>query len=574
MRTLDTAGMAAAVVFAFAVADGLAPVVGAAPYDVLARQVPRLLVTRLNGGGDRGVRFFPFLGKIDGERTFLRLGAMLEPQALVQLHRQGDARLLCDGMLRSGFLHFRVVDAIDQRVLADHELPFDPCRPLDALVRLEFDLMGLLGWSGRPQPAPDLGGEALGWFLVLKDALLRREADLADPADDPLRPARRCVELAAANAEVQELVLAFAAQLLRAGQQRAEVAVLLRDLAAVAPATTAACERISALAQAAGDQALAATTAARAAALEPQRSDLVERAAALLFRLERHDEVRALVDAARARGVASEAALAQLAAVCDRTGDRAGRRALTDELLQRDRLPVPVARLVVSFLLEEGRAAPARDVAARALVEEPRHAMLLFELARADLLLGATEAAARALRAALAAGVLPEVEPQARRLLRLAEVPGLWSGSRAVEDALAANDLPRALAVARDLVRRAATAADAWYLLGLVHHRRGNERRAERLLRRALRRDPDCADAHNRLGILLLTRGALQDGHGHLLRAHALAPHDASTRLHLAQACGLLGDQTAAALHVAAAERLGAEPSLVAAVRRSLPPSA
>ena len=38
----------------------LKPVVGAAPYDVLARQLPRLLVTRLNNGGDRGVRYFPF----------------------------------------------------------------------------------------------------------------------------------------------------------------------------------------------------------------------------------------------------------------------------------------------------------------------------------------------------------------------------------------------------------------------------------------------------------------------------------------------------------------------------------
>ena len=38
------------VVFAFAVEDGLAPVVGAAPFSVLARQVPRVLVEQLNAG--------------------------------------------------------------------------------------------------------------------------------------------------------------------------------------------------------------------------------------------------------------------------------------------------------------------------------------------------------------------------------------------------------------------------------------------------------------------------------------------------------------------------------------------
>jgi tetratricopeptide (TPR) repeat protein len=562
--------MATAVVFAFAVADGLPPVVGAAPYDVLARQLPRTLVTRLNGGGDRGVRFFPFLGHVGGQRTFLRLGELLDPAALVQLHKQGEARLLCDGMLRSGLLHFRVVDAIDQRVLADHELPFDPCRPLDALARLEFDLMGLLGWPGRPQPAPELDGEALGWFLVLKDALLRREANLHDPAPDPLRPARRCVELASHDADVVDLVLAFAAHLLRRGELRDEIAGLLAALAAAVPGPVALLERLSALALAAGAEQVAASTALRAAEQAPERNDLVERAAALLFRLERYDELQAIVGLARQRGVVSDAAIAQLAAVCDRTGDLARRRQLMDELLQRADLPVPVARLVVSFLLEEGRAEPARTVAARALILEPRHAMLQFEYARACLLLDATDAAARALQVAIEIGVSPEIGQQARRLLRLASVPGLWVGTQAVEKLLAAGDLQAALVAARTLVHRVGPVAEAWFLLGLVRHRLGQERRAERVLRRALRADELCADAHNRLGILLLTRGALPSGHSHLQRAHALAPHDASTLLHLAQACALLGQTADAERHVTRAERLGAESSLVAAVRRAI----
>ncbi|MBX3465010.1 MAG: tetratricopeptide repeat protein [Planctomycetes bacterium] len=568
--------MTAAVVFAFATADGLPPVAGAAPYDVLARQVPRLLVTRLNGGGDRGVRFFPFLGHVDGQRAFLRLAEPLDLPALVRLQGQSPARLLCDGWIRAGALELRVVDAEAQRLLLRQELPFDPRRPLDVLPRLEFELTGLLGWPGRPQPPLDLAGEALGWFLVLKDALLRCEANLHDPAPDPLRPARRCLELAPAHADVQEVVLAFAAHWLRRGERHEEVATLLQAFADRVARPAPVLERAAALAQAAGDEANAAMLAQRAAWLQPERADLVERAAALLFRAGRNDEVRALVETAHARGAASVAALAQLAAACDRGGDRERRRELIDDLRQRAGLPVPVARLVVSFLLEDGRAAEARDTAARVLAAAPQHAMLQFEYGRACLLLDETAAAAAALERALALGVLPAVEPQARRLQRLAAIPGLWTGARAVEQALAAGDLPRALAAARALVRAAGASADAWYLLGLVQHRCGRERRAERLLRQALRRDEACADAHNRLGVLLLTRGALAAGHHHLQRAHALAPHDPSTLLHLAQAAALLGDHEAAERHVAAAEGLGAEPGMVAAVRLSVqaPPAA
>ena len=80
--------MVDAVVFAFAVADGLQPVVGAAPFDVLARQLPRLLVGRINDGGDRGIRFFPFLGTVEGERRFVGLSRRLDPAQLAGLHKQ------------------------------------------------------------------------------------------------------------------------------------------------------------------------------------------------------------------------------------------------------------------------------------------------------------------------------------------------------------------------------------------------------------------------------------------------------------------------------------------------------
>ena len=203
-----------AVVFAFAVEDGLSPVIGAAPFDVLARQIPRILVGQLNGGGDRGVRFFPFLGPVDGARSFLRLREPLEPKALVALHKQDDVDLLVDGLLRQEQLVWRVLDG-DGAERMRIELPFDPLDPLGVLPRLTFELVGQLGWTGRVDPATQLRGEALGWFLVLKDELLRREANLPESGSQPLRAAAQCVELAGDDVEVQHLVSDFLALLPR-----------------------------------------------------------------------------------------------------------------------------------------------------------------------------------------------------------------------------------------------------------------------------------------------------------------------------------------------------------------------
>lgn len=562
--------MVVAVVFGFAVAEALPPVVGAAPYDVLSRQLPRLLVARLNGGGDRGARFFPFLGPVDGQRTLLVLREPFEPAQLALLHKQGDADLLVDGVLRQNVLHWRIVDGRTAQVLVEGDAPFDPLRPLDVLVRLEFEVTGLLGWSGRPQPPQPLAGPALGWFLVLKDALLRREAGLPEPSPDPLRPARHCVELAAHDDEVATAVLDFAAWLLRRGEQREALAALLRTLLAAAPARPAVSERLAALLHAAGDEQAAATAAARAAVACPERADLVERAAAWLFKLARYAEARAVVDHARLRGVASLAAKAQLAAVCDRLGDHAERRALTAELLAAGEVPPPVARLLVSFLLEDDRAAEACRAARSALAADPAQPVLHFDLGRACLLLDDAAGAALALREALARGLPPALVPAAQRYLRLAAVPGLWAGTQQVENALVAGDLAEALAAVRALVRTAGHAAETWFLVGIVRHKLGDSRRAEHALRRALRRDDALGDAHNRLGILLVSRGRAADGHAHLLRAHELAPHESSPLLHLAQACALLGRMAEAERHIAAAVRAGADPQLVEAVRREV----
>jgi Flp pilus assembly protein TadD len=562
--------MSGPVVFAFAVADGLVPVAGAAPYDVLARQLPRILVARLNGDADRGARFFPFLGPIDGKRTFLRPNQIFEPALLVQLHKQGDVPLLSDGMLRAGVLHWRVLDGRTGEVRATFDLPFDAKRPLDVLPRLEFELADRLGWAGRPAPLPRLTGEALGWYLVLKDELLRREANLVEPNPDPLRAARRCVALAGADLDVLGLVGDFVAHHLRQREHRAECAQVLAPVVALLPDDVAVLERYDALLLAAGDEAGAATVACRAARLAPQRPDLVERAAAQAFKVQRYQDVCEVVGRAHAAGAASAAALAQFAAACDRLDDQATRTRLVRELVGMDDLPVPVARLVVSFLLEDEQPGLARTVVNKALQKEPDHAMLHFELGRACLLLDDGDSASSALQRALQLGLQPVVAGQARRFLRLSTVPGLWATTQLVEKAIAAADLVAALAIARAFVRRAGRVAEAWFLYGLVLHKLGRLRRAERLLRRALRHDQESPDAHNRLGILLVASGRVAEGHALLHRAHLLAPTDPSPLLHLAQACALLGRMDEAEAHVDAAANRGADPRLLRAVRAEI----
>jgi Flp pilus assembly protein TadD len=120
-------------------------------------------------------------------------------------------------------------------------------------------------------------------------------------------------------------------------------------------------------------------------------------------------------------------------------------------------------------------------------------------------------------------------------------------------------------------VRAHRRSAEAWHQLGLVAHQRGRVRRAERALRRAIACDDRCSEAHNRLGVLLLTQGRVDDGHACLLRAHDLAPHDTSPLLHLAQAEALRGQRDAAEAYLAAAVRLGADPQVLAAIREDLP---
>lgn len=561
--------MSTAVVFAFAIADGLTPVVGAAPFDVLSRQIPRALVANLNGEEDRGLRFFPFLGPVDGKRGFLRLRELLEPKSLVALHKQGGVDLLVDGLIHQDRLVWRVVDGNTCELRLSIEVPFDPLDPFAVLPRLTFELSGLLGWTGQATSNLQLKGVSLGWYLVLKDELLRREASLPEATDDPLRAARQCVEHGGTDADSQQLVLDFLALLLRRGQHREGIAEVAKRLAPLL-CDSVKIDRLGGLMYAAGEERAAANLVVRAALRAGSKADLVERAASMAFKVGDDEGVAAVVAAARAADSVTPNMIAQLAASYDRSGDLNRRQELVEELLGHDDLAVPVARLVVSFLLEEDQPAIARTVVEAALKKAPDQSMLHYELGRACLLLDDTARAGVALRHALDLGLSEHLHVQANRLLRLSLVPGLWNGTHLVEKAISAGDLGAALGAVRALVRRVGPVAEAWLMFGIVQHKLGKMNRAERLLRRAVRYHDDCAEAHNRLGIVLLQSGRVQDGSVHLKKAHELSPKDTSTLLHLAQATALDGCPEVAEKHINEAEKLGADPQLVQAVRREI----
>lgn len=561
--------MTVAVVFGLAVEDGLQPVVGAAPYEVLARQLPRLLVATLNGAGDRGVRFLPFLGNDAGKRSFLKLQQPLPVETLASLHRQGEVRALVDGQLRQQQLHLRIHDAAQLRPLFDAMLPFDPCRPLEVLPRIQFEIMSALAWPGRPPAATTLAGEAQAWYLIAKDELLALEANLLlNTAADPLRAARQCVALAGHDVDVQNVVVDLSVQLLRHGLQRQGVAALIQQLATLTPDAMPLQQRLAELLQACGEEARAATLFARVALADPANAAVVEKAAALLFRSDMLAEAKAVLQAAHAAGSISIAALAQLAAIHDRLGEVAERDRLGGELQQRGPLPEPVARVLITFLLDAGRSIEALTIADQALQLAPASAAMHVERGRALLLLDRQADAVAALQTALEHEPGPELRRECERMLRLCTAPGLLPSLHRIEHELRHGNTRAALQLARRQVRAVADAAEAWLVLGIVRQKLAQPRRAERALRRALALQPDLAEAHNRLGILLVGRGSCEVGHQHLLRAHQLAPNDPSPRLHLAQACVLLGRRAEGEDHLLAAERLGASPATLAAVRR------
>lgn len=554
-------------VFGFAVADGLEPVVSAAPWDVLGRQLPRQLVQMLNAGNDRGVRFLPYLTNVGGARTFLSVREALPVATLASLHHRGDVHLLVDGALQQNVLRLRAHDGTTQQCKLDVELSFRADRPGDVLTRMWFEITGALGWTGRPQPLEVPPGPAQSWWLVAKDQLLTIEAGVAvDPAVDVLRAARECSSQIDVQV-VHDVAFETAGQLLRQGKRKDQVAELLRAISA-RTSHLASLRRAAGLLQAAGDERAAAETWTRVLAIDVQPAD-VETCAGLWFRLRELERACSVLRLAQEKGALGPAGLAQLAAVADRLGDSDLRDRLTDELAARESLPPAAARLVGSFLMEREEPARARDVLQRAADAFPSDAGLWLDLGRACLVVDDQDRAGRALERAAELAAAGESKRDVERLLRLSRVPGLFAAMRSVDTLLAEGKARFALRAARGIVRRCRHAAEAWLFLGVVRHKLRQERRAEIALRQALALDPELAEVHNRLGILLVARGDVDAGHDHLVRAIQLAPSDPSPRLHLAQACVLLGRRADAETHLANASELGARPEMVDAIRRT-----
>jgi tetratricopeptide (TPR) repeat protein len=84
--------------------------------------------------------------------------------------------------------------------------------------------------------------------------------------------------------------------------------------------------------------------------------------------------------------------------------------------------------------------------------------------------------------------------------------------------------LDEAVALARDAVNERASAPEAFHILGVASHRRGNLDEAEAALRRALERDRGVPAFHNDLGNVLQDRGKLKEAMASYRRALRLDP--------------------------------------------------
>ena len=156
--------MSRLIFFGLAVEEGLSPIVGAAPFEVLARQIPRLVVKLLNDGQDRGVRCFPFIGPVDGRRQFLASPEMLPVQKLRELSGDQHAgAIIVRGEIDAKALRLCIHDGGDATCF-DESLLLDPNDPVPTIKRVLFELCGTLGLKGPLPALPQLSGwKAISW---------------------------------------------------------------------------------------------------------------------------------------------------------------------------------------------------------------------------------------------------------------------------------------------------------------------------------------------------------------------------------------------------------------------------
>ena len=563
------------IVHAFAVAPSSDPSDwGGHGPSVLGRQVPRSIVAAINGDGDRGLRFFPFLGNDGGRRCFLEADDVLPIDLLRRLHASPDAaRYVVAGRLEPDRLtlhaHDRRADDEAQRI----EIPFDPTDPFAAVQRAVFELAAPLGLGRSLPPVPKLSGDDAVRFLHARDVLLALEARLLGvDAAGGLRAAHDLFVRGVDPPNSGALLVELGAVMLR----QAESVEVVRDLVADAidrpGVSDALLMRASSLLEAAGDPMAATGLAVRAARARPENVSAVLQSAAALFAQERYGEAKAILCGALAVGVRDPRVRAQLAACEELSGDLAARDRLLAELLQETgpSADAAVQRILVSWLVDAGRFEDAKARVEAALAVHPGHAGLWLEAGRVALGRGEPALARDALTRCLDCGPSAEGRSEARRLLQLARDDALLPEVVTVEELLAAGDASAARRVTQRLVVERSTLPEAWLLHGMVLHRLGRRRAATRALERALQLRPDFAEAHNRLGILLAERGRDDAAWEHVQQAVELAPGDASAWVHFAQVAARVGDLPAARAALRRVELLGEHAAVVEELRRRL----
>ncbi|MEO0479877.1 MAG: tetratricopeptide repeat protein [Planctomycetota bacterium] len=562
-----------AIVFVFAVPeDAGSP--GAVPWAVWSRQLPRLIVSTLNGEDDRGLRFFPFLGVQDGKRTFLEPRDQLPGAVLAQVHGQSaQPDFLIDGILREHLLLMRVHSGDGRSTVLEVEMPFESKRPFACVRRAAFELQGPLGLRTELSRSPNLEGDALRGFLLAKDALLALEASLlVEGIEHSIDLALQSFREDPSHPDLGNLLVETGRHLVRHGVGVDRVLLALRSAMECIPDDSPALAGLAELFEACRSNDDAVSARLRVAAQSPSDTDAVLAAGNGLFRVGQIEQARDVLVAAIEAGNHDTRVRAQLAACEEMRGQLAARDQILSDLADDDAAsfsPGP-ARFVATWLIDHGRPSRAVEVLDRALPGNEEHAGLWLERGRANLGAEVLDAARRDLQKCLELRPDEAMRQEARRLIRLAQADSTLPSILQIERALQGDRLDEALRLARALCRERKDSVEAHLLLGVVRQRRNEFSKAIKSYRRSLRCDSTNAEAHNRLGILLVERGKPEEGVNHLRHAVDLSPTDASCWLHFAQGAYAVGDHEDARDAVKRAERIGTHDQVCAQVRERL----
>lgn len=565
--------MTTAIVYGFAAAPPEDPP-PELPRPLLARQLPRLAVHLLNGGADRGLRFFPLIGREGAERGFLVLEELLAVDTLLGLHGQTPPpRFVVDGRVADDCIRLRVHDGRSGRACFDSDLPFDPGDPFGAVSRLMFELAGVFRWPGAPPRVPGVAGGAMRDYLVARDHLLELEAELAPPGDTRMLDiAVQALEGAPADGEVQQLLVDLCVRFapVRAGEVAEAIDRACTSVQQSGALTASFAASTAGLLEACGREARALARYREAIECDPSHAQAASRTATLLFNGGEPEQARDVLMRALDGGPRSRLLVAQLAVLEQQLGNDEAHGCLIEELLELgDRRP-PVVRMIVSHLLERERAPEALAVVEECLAEAAEDPGPWFDKGRALLACEEYPAAREALQRCLDLEPVDPLRREVRRHIRLAQEPELMNELAGLAGELASGARAPLVRRARKLVRAHSESPEAWLFLGIVQQKAERRFRAERAFHKALALDPDLGEAHNRLGILLVGKGRHQDGYEHLRRAIALMPNEASAHIHLAQACRALGRIAEAREALDWAMRLGGVVEMIESVRRTL----